>query len=168
MSGQRAERWNRHNNAKPPPPPSIPYVNPRLSTQLDVGTGGLIDFTTQFISNNISYRNGIFTIKTKGTYNVNFSVYLLNMDFPIASLAVNYTINGVSKTFNVSVKGIDQGTTGTAHSMVLPCSFATEFYAGDTISIKNITPNTLVLMGSYASDFGDPTESISSIISINN
>ena len=131
-----------------------------INYQKSVLENELIKFDKQFIQDNISYSNGIFTFETSAVYEINFSVYLQNMNYSITSLSVEYTINNVKDRFIVSCKGIDDVGTSTAHSMVLPCSFSNKFFTGDTISIKNISPGTINLMSNYSET------SIGSIITI--
>lgn len=119
----------------------------------------LIKFDRQFIDENITYNNGIFTFNSEAIYNINFTIYLELLKLPIASLNVEYTINNNPGDFIVSVKGIEN--ISTAHSMVIPCNFSTKFYVGDTFNVRNISKGTISLLPSFSKT------SIGSIISIN-
>lgn len=122
--------------------------------QKQVKVGKLLLFDKYFIDNHIDYNNGIFLFKKSGVYNVNFSVYLENMKMPSANL----NVISESENFIVSIKGIDD--ISTAHSMVIPCSFSKKFKKGNTLKIKNVSSNSLLLMPNFNNGIG-------SIISIN-
>lgn len=122
--------------------------------QKQIKVGELVLFDKYFIDDNISYKNGVFTFKKSGVYNVNFSLYLENMKMPSA----NISVNSESEKFVVSIKGIDD--ISTAHSMVIPCSFSRNFKKGESLKMKNVSKSAIILMPNFNNGIG-------SIISIN-
>lgn len=107
-------------------------------------------FDNTFLENNlINYNNGTMTFLENGTYFVDFNIYIENTTLPAIIFEINYTINGISKSFNVAQKGIDENGTQTAHSLVIPCSFISKFYINDTLEIKNISNGTVYLISNY-------------------
>ena len=122
--------------------------------QKQIKVGKLVLFDKYFIDDNISYKNGIFTFKKSGVYNVNFSLYLESMKMPSA----NISVNSDNEKFVVSIKGIDDITT--AHSMVIPCSFSRNYKKGESLKMKNVSMSSILLMPNY-------NDGIGSIISIN-
>jgi hypothetical protein len=124
------------------------------SKQKQIQVGELVLFDKYFIDDNISYKNGVFTFRKNGIYNVNFSLYLENMKMSSANISVNSS----NDDFIVSVKGIDD--ISTAHSMVIPCSFTTNYKKGETLKMKNVSKSPILLMPNY-------NKGIGSIISIN-
>jgi hypothetical protein len=122
--------------------------------QKQIKVGELVLFDKYFIDENISYKNGIFTFKKSGIYNVNFSIYLENMKMPSADI----NVNSDSEKFIVSIKGIDD--ISTAHSMVIPCSFSRNFIKGENLKLKNVSSGIIYLMPNF-------NKGIGSIISIN-
>lgn len=122
--------------------------------QKQIKVGELVLFDKYFIDENISYKNGVFTFKKSGVYNVNFSLYLENMKMPSA----NISVNSDSEKFVVSIKGIDE--ISTAHSMVIPCSFSRNFKKGENLKMKNVSKSAILLMPNF-------NDGIGSIISIN-
>ena len=122
--------------------------------QKQINVGELVLFDKYFIDDNISYKNGVFTFKKSGIYNVNFSIYLENMKIPSADISVDSN----SEKFIVSIKGIDD--ISTAHSMVIPCSFSKKFKKGENLKMKNVSNGAILLMPNF-------NKGIGSIISIN-
>lgn len=119
-------------------------------------------FNNAFINNKfINYKNnGKIVFLEKGTYFINFNIYVENTNLPAVIFEVKYTINGKKYSFNVAQKGIDEIGTGTAHSLVIPCSFISEFNINDTLKIKNKSGDTVVLISNYVQN---ATNSIISI-----
>jgi hypothetical protein len=124
------------------------------SKQKQIKVGQLVLFDKYFIDKNISYKNGVFTFKKSGLYNVNFSLYLESMKMPSA----NISVGSDSENFIVSIKGIDD--ISTAHSMVIPCSFSKKFKKGDNLKMKNVSNGAILLMPNF-------NDGIGSIISVN-
>jgi hypothetical protein len=122
--------------------------------QKQIKVGKLVLFDKYFIDDNISYKNGIFTFKKSGVYNINFSLYLESMKMPSA----NISVNSDNEKFVVSIKGIDD--ISTAHSMVIPCSFSRNYKKGESLKMKNVSTSSILLMPNY-------NDGIGSIISIN-
>ena len=122
--------------------------------QKQIKVGELVLFDKYFIDDNISYKNGVFTFKKSGVYNVNFSLYLESMKIPSA----NISVNSDSEKFVVSIKGIDD--ISTAHSMVIPCSFSRNYKKGESLKMKNVSNSAILLMPNF-------NDGIGSIISIN-
>jgi hypothetical protein len=108
-------------------------------------------FNNTFINSKlIKYENtGVIKFLEKGTYFLNFNIYIENTKLAAVIFEIKYTINTKKYSFNVAQKGIDEIGTGTAHSLVIPCSFISEFNIGDTIEITNISGDTVSLISNY-------------------
>jgi hypothetical protein len=110
----------------------------------------IIKFDNTFLENNyINYKNGIFTFLENGTYFISFNIYIENTKLPSVSLSVEYTNNNIKNNIIISQKGIDEIGTGTAHSLVLPCSFINKFTINDTIKIRNISEGSIDFISNY-------------------
>lgn len=121
----------------------------------------LVRFSNNFTESQlINYSNCTFTFLENGTYFINFNIYVENTNLPSVNLNVEYTVNGVKKEFLVAQKGIDDIGTGTAHSLVIPCSFINNFNINDTFRIRNVSSGEIVLISNYVPD------AINAIISI--
>lgn len=120
-------------------------------------------FSNTFLdSKNISYKDGEFTFLQYGNYFVNFNIYVENTSLPAIIFKVIYTINGVKKSFNVVQKGIsDEKEINTAHSLVIPCSFISNFNINDKLMIVNKSDGEISLISNYMKN------STNAIISIN-
>ena len=119
-------------------------------------------FNNTFIDSKlIKYENtGVITFLEKGTYFLNLNIYIENTNLPAIIFEIKYTMNGKKQSFNVAQKGIDEIGTGTAHSLVIPCSFINEFNINDTLEIKNISGDDVILISNYVQN---ATNSIISI-----
>lgn len=108
-------------------------------------------FNNTFIDSKlIKYeKSGLITFLEKGTYFLNFNIYIENTKLPAVIFEIKYTVNSKKHSFNVAQKGIDEIGTGTAHSLVVPCSFISEFNINDTLEITNISGDTVVLVSNY-------------------
>ena len=110
----------------------------------------IIKFNNTFLENNyINYDNGIFTFLENGTYFVSFNIYIENTKLSSINLSVEYTIQGKKNSFVIAQKGIDEIGTGTAHSLVLPCSFINKFTINDIIQIRNTSDGTINFISNY-------------------
>ena len=58
-------------------------------------------------------------------------------------------VNGNKKNFVIAEKGIDEIGTGTAHSLVIPCSFTNNFNINDTIQIRNVSEGSVRFISNY-------------------
>jgi hypothetical protein len=133
-----------------------------ISNQTVIYNNQNVIFNKQFIDGNISAsKTGVFTFKNEGLYNINFSIYLKNLNLPAAIFTVYYTVNGVKSQFTIEQKGIDDFGTGTAHGLVLPCIFSNKFFPSDTLFIKNSSSGDIILVSDYNS------KSVGALISIN-
>jgi hypothetical protein len=110
----------------------------------------LIKFDNTFLENNyINYNNGVFTFLEHGNYFISFNIYIENTKLPSINLNIEYTNNGIKDSFVIAQKGIDEFGTGTAHSLVIPCSFINKFTINDTISIRNVSDGTVNFISNY-------------------
>jgi len=122
----------------------------------------IIQFDNTFLEDNyINYDKGIFTFIENGTYFVSFNIYIENTKLPSINLNIEYTNNGVKNSFLIAQKGIDEVGTGTAHSLVIPCSFINKFTINDTIRIRNISDGSISFISNYVEN------ATNGIISIN-
>lgn len=110
----------------------------------------LIRFDSTFFENkNIEYNKGRFTFLEKGIYFISFNIYVENTTLPSINLSVEYSVNGNKKNFVIAEKGIDEIGTGTAHSLVIPCSFTNNFNINDTIQIRNVSEGSVRFISNY-------------------
>lgn len=110
-------------------------------------------FNGTFLNSNlVSYNKGVVTFLEKGDYFVNFNIYVENTKLPIVIFEVKYTIDGKKKSFRVGQKGIDEIGTGTAHSLVIPCSFISKFNINDTFEVINKSNGNITLISNYSKD----------------
>jgi hypothetical protein len=110
----------------------------------------IIRFDNTFLENNyINYNNGLFTFLESGTYFISFNIYVENTTLPSVNLNVEYTNYSVLNNFLISVKGIDEFGTGTAHSLTLPCSFINKFTINDTLQIRNTSNGDVTFISNY-------------------
>ena len=122
----------------------------------------IIQFDNTFLEDNyINYNKGIFTFIENGTYFVSFNIYIENTKLPSINLNIEYTNNGVKNSFLIAQKGIDEVGTGTAHSLVIPCSFINKFTINDTIRIRNTSDGSISFISNYVEN------ATNGIISIN-
>ena len=128
-----------------------------------VGQNEKLLFNNSFLdSKTISYTNGVFTFLEYGNYFVNFNIYIENTSLPAVIFEVIYTTSGKINSFNVVQKGIsDEKEITTAHSLVIPCSFISNFNIGDKLEIVNRSKGTIELISNYMKN------STNAIISIN-
>jgi len=110
----------------------------------------IIRFDNTFLENNyINYNNGLFTFLENGTYFISFNIYVENTTLPSVNLNVEYTNYSVLNNFLISLKGIDEFGTGTAHSLTLPCSFINKFTINDTLQIRNTSNGDITFISNY-------------------
>lgn len=113
----------------------------------------LIKFNNTFFENNyINYDNGIFTFLENGTYFISFNIYIENTTLSSINLNIEYTNEGKKNSIVIAQKGIDEIGTGTAHSLVLPCSFINKYTINDTIKIRNISDGSINFISNYVKD----------------
>jgi hypothetical protein len=133
-----------------------------ISNQTIIYKNQNVIFNKQFIDGNISAsKTGMFTFKNEGLYNINFSIYLKNLNLPAAIFTVYYTVNGKPSNFIIEQKGIDDFGTGTAHGLAIPCIFSNKFFPNDTLFIQNSSDGDIILVSDYNSN------SVGALISIN-
>lgn len=108
-------------------------------------------FNNTFIDSKlIKYeKTGLIKFLEKGTYFINLNIYIENTNLPAVIFEIKYTTNGKKQSFNIAQKGIDEIGTGTAHSLVIPCSFISEFNIDDILEIKNVSGDDVVLISNY-------------------
>ena len=110
----------------------------------------VIRFDNTFTENNyINYENGVFTFLENGTYFISFNIYIENTKLPSITLSVEYKKKELFNRFFIAQKGIDEIGTGTAHSLVLPCSFINKFTINDTIRIRNTSEGSINFVSNY-------------------
>ena len=110
----------------------------------------IIRFDNTFTENNyINYENGVFTFLENGTYFISFNIYIENTKLPSITLSVEYKKKEFFNRFFIAQKGIDEIGTGTAHSLVLPCSFINKFTINDTIRIRNTSDGSIDFVSNY-------------------
>lgn len=111
----------------------------------------LIIFNNTFSDNSSidNKNNKNFTFLEKATYFIDFNIYVKNTNLPSVNFSVEYTINGKKENFIISQKGIDEIGTGTAHSLTIPCSFINNFNINDTLSIRNVSEDSVTLISNY-------------------
>jgi hypothetical protein len=115
-----------------------------------VKKGEIIRFDNTFTENNfVNYENGVFTFIENGTYFINFNIYIENTKLPSINLSVEYTKETAEDKFLIALKGIDEIGTGTAHSLVLPCSFINKFTINDTIKVRNTSDGSIDFVSNY-------------------
>ena len=137
------------------------YITKSNTTMTTVKKDEIIRFDSTFLENsNIIYDKGIFTFIEKGTYFVSFNIYIENTKLPSINLSVEYSVDGKKQNFIVAQKGIDDIGTGTAHSLVIPCSFTNNFNINDTIQIRNVSDGSINFISNYVDN------AINGIISI--
>lgn len=137
-------------------------ISKKNLNQTKILKNALVKFDNAFINNNfINYKNGIFTFLEKGTYFINFNIYIENTNLSSVNFNIEYTVNSVYNTFLLAQKGIDDIGTGTAHSLVLPCSFIENFDINDEIKIRNTSDGEIILISNYVED------SVNALCSIN-
>jgi hypothetical protein len=118
-----------------------------------VKNGEIIRFDKSFINNsNISYKDGVFTFLQKGSYFNSFNIYIENTNLASIQLSVEYLENGKKKELLIAQKGIDEIGTGTAHSLVIPCSFIKRFNINDTLKIRNVSDGSIDFISNYVED----------------
>jgi hypothetical protein len=121
----------------------------------------IVLFNNTFLDNNLlNYNKGVIKFLENGNYFINFNIYIENTKLPAIIFKIEYTLNGIKHHFNVAQKGIDEIGTGTAHSLVIPCSFINKFNINDTLKIINKSGGTVTLISNYTQD------AINAIISI--
>jgi len=126
------------------------FISKSNTAMSNVKKNEIIKFDNTFIENNyINYNNGVFTFLENGTYFTNFNIYIENTNLPYINLSIEYTNNGYKNSFIISQKGIDEIGTGTAHSLILPCSFINKFTINDTIQIRNTSEGSINLISNY-------------------
>ncbi len=126
------------------------FISKSNLNQNQIKQNELLNFDNTFIEKkNIIYNNGVFTFLEKGTYLINFNIYIEKTKLISINLNVEYTINNNKYNFIISQKGIDKIGTSTFHSLVLPCSFIEKFYKHDTLQIRNISNGTVDLISNY-------------------
>lgn len=129
-----------------------------------VQEGETIPFGVSFLSNEyVSYDNNMFTFASKGTYFVNFNLYIEKTTLPSINIQVNYTQNGIAQEFTIAQKGIDSIGTSTAHSLVVPCSFSNIFNINDTIQILNTSSGPITFVSNFVNNALNGIISISKI-----
>ncbi len=123
----------------------------KSNTQMKtVKKGEIIKFDNTFVENNyINYKNGTFTFIEKGNYFNSFNIYIENTTLASINLSIEYTQNGNKKTLLIAQKGIDEIGTGTAHSLVIPCSFINTFNINDTLKIRNTSDGHIDFISNY-------------------
>ena len=115
-----------------------------------VKKGEIIRFDNTFTENNyINYENGVFTFLENGTYFISFNIYIENTKLPSITLSVEYKKKELFNRFFIALKGIDEIGTGTAHSLVLPCSFVNKFNINDTIKVRNTSDGSINFISNY-------------------
>ena len=113
----------------------------------------IIKFNNTFFENNyINYENGVFTFLENGKYFISFNIYIENTKLPSINLNVEYTNQSEKHNFIIALKGIDEIGTGTAHSLVLPCSFINKFTINDIIQIRNVSDGSINFISNYVKD----------------
>ena len=80
---------------------------------------------------------------------ISFNIYIENTKLPSINLRVEYKNNNIKNNIIISQKGIDEIGTGTAHSLVLPCSFINKFTINDTLKIRNISEGSIDFISNY-------------------
>ena len=123
----------------------------KSNTQMKtVKKGEIIKFDNTFVENNfINYKNGTFTFIEKGNYFNSFNIYIENTTLASINLSIEYTQNSNKKTLLIAQKGIDEMGTGTAHSLVIPCSFINTFNINDTLRIRNTSEGSIDFISNY-------------------
>jgi len=142
-----------------------PISTTQVNTVVDtVQEGEAIPFDVSFLSNKyVSYENNIFTFASKGTYFVNFNLYIEKTTLPSINIQVNYTQNGDPKQFTIAQKGIDSIGTSTAHSLAIPCTFSNTFNINDTIQILNVSSGPITFVSNFVPNALNGIISISKI-----
>ena len=142
-----------------------PISTTQVNTVVDtVQEGEAIPFDVSFLSNKyVSYENNIFTFASKGTYFVNFNLYIEKTTLPSINIQVNYTQNGDPKQFTIAQKGIDSIGTSTAHSLAIPCTFSNTFNINDTIQILNVSNGPITFVSNFVPNALNGIISISKI-----
>lgn len=122
-------------------------------------------FNNTFIDSKlIKYENtGVITFLEKGTYFLNFNIYIEKTNLAAVIFEIKYTMGGKKQSFTVAQKGIDEVDIGTVHSLVIPCSFISEFNIGDILEITNISGGTVVLVSNYVQNATNAIISISKL-----
>jgi hypothetical protein len=133
-----------------------------LPTQKKIINNENVIFNKQFVDGNISVsKSGVFKFKNEGLYNINFTIYLQNLNLPAAIFTIHYTVNGKKSKFIIEQKGIDKNGTGTAHGLSIPCAFSNKFFPNDVLRVTNTSSGDLTLVSNY------DKEAVGGIISIN-
>ena len=105
----------------------------------------------------------MFTFASKGTYFVNFNLYIEKTTLPSINIQVKYTQNGTAQQFMIAQKGIDSIGTSTAHSLVIPCTFSKMFNINDTIQILNASSGPITFVSNFVPNALNGIISISKI-----
>ena len=126
------------------------FVSKSNTLMTTVKKDEIIRFDNTFTENNyINYENGVFTFIESGTYFISFNIYIENTKLSSINLNVEYTNEKIKKSFLIAQKGIDEIGTGTAHSLVLPCSFVNKFTINDTIRVRNTSDGSIDFISNY-------------------